>query len=531
MANEFGMKEYMKGALLLTIAAFIVKALSAIYRVPFQNLVGDQGFYIYQQVYPFISFFVVWTASGVAVAISKILAEEGNQSRRSYIIKTIFQYLTVLSFLFFGMLFFGSNLISNFMGDPKLAPLLKVGAIVTLFMPSISIMKGLFQSKGQMAPVAYAQVTEQLVRVSVILIGTFIFVQTSASLYMAGATAIFGTVVGEIAGGVLLFIYLGKLQREPFQKVDFLSKWSIIKKVTIFSISVSMSSLLMLSFQLIDSFTVYSGLLQMGIDETEAKEMKGIYDRGLPLVQFGMTIASSLALSIVPLIAYHAKKRRASREKSFIQLTYRVTLVFGTAQAIGLVIIMPYANVMLFKTDVYSNVLQLVALQIIPISIILTFTAILQGFGKLLVPALILICSLALKLIGNLVFIKISDILGAALSTDIALFVCAACLMLYLKKYKGIQLTNGKFYIKLIAACVSMVIVVKLSDYLLTFTNLSITNRIHAIVIGGVLILIGAVSFIFVVAKTRSLSEKEWFVIPFGRKFAYLQLALNQKRR
>lgn len=531
MAQEFGMKDYMKGALLLTIAAFIVKALSAVYRVPFQNLVGDQGFYIYQQVYPFVSFFVVWTASGVAVAISKMLAEEGDTSKKSFIIKTIFQYLTVLSFIFFALLFFGSNLISDYMGDAKLAPLLKVGAIVTLFMPSIAIMKGLFQSKGQMAPVAYAQVTEQLIRVSVILIGTFIFVQTSASLYTAGATAIFGTVVGEIAGGILLFIYLGKLQKEPFTKADSLNRWSVIKKVTIFSISVSMSSLLMLSYQLIDSFTVYSGLLQLGINETEAKEMKGIYDRGLPLVQFGMTIASSLALSVVPLIAHHAKNKRASREKNFIQLTYRVTLVFGMAQAVGLVVIMPYANVMLFKTDMFSNVLQLVALQIIPISIILTFTAILQGFGKLLVPALILPFSLVLKLVGNVVLIKTSDILGAALSTDIALLVCAACLMLYLKKYKGIQLTNGKFYFKLIAACICMVLAVKLGDYLLAFTPLTLTNRIDAVVIGVLLIFIGAVTFIFVVAKTKVLTEKEWFVIPLGRKFASIQLALNQKRR
>lgn len=75
MSKSFGMKGYMKGALLLTLSALIVKALSAVYRVPFQNLVGDQGFYVYQQVYPFISLFVVWTSGGFAVAISKMLAD------------------------------------------------------------------------------------------------------------------------------------------------------------------------------------------------------------------------------------------------------------------------------------------------------------------------------------------------------------------------------------------------------------------------------------------------------------------------
>lgn len=531
MANEFGMKEYMKGAVLLTIAAFIVKVLSAIYRVPFQNLVGDEGYYIYQQVYPFVSFFVVWTSSGFAVAISKMLAEENNPIEKHHIVKTVFQYLTIVSLLFFFILFFGANFISAFMGDIQLSSLLKVGAFVTLLMPSIAIMKGIFQSKGQMAPVAYAQVTEQFIRVSIILISTYIFIKTTQSLYTVGTTAIFGTVGGELAGAILLFIFLKKIQVPPYKKKTNTKKWSIIKKVTIFSISVSMSSLLLLSYQLIDSFTIYSGLRQLGFDEIQAKEMKGIYDRGLPLVQFGITIASSLALSIVPLIAHHAKNKNTNREKKFIQLTYRVTLVFSIAQAIGLVVIMPYANLMLFKTNVFSDVLQYIALQIIPISIILTVTAILQGFGKLLIPAIILIFSIVIKLFGNMILLEPFGVLGAALSGDIALFICALFLIFYLKKYKEIKLSKLSFYIKLTAACMIMIGVVLGSDYVLSLFINSLSSRVQAIVICGFLILVGALSFIIVIAKTKVLEEKEWFVIPFGRKVASFQLLLNRKSR
>ncbi|MFB8736447.1 oligosaccharide flippase family protein [Bacillus sp. SL00103] len=43
-----------QGAVILTIAGLLSKVLSAVYRVPFQNIVGDTGFYIYQQVYPFL---------------------------------------------------------------------------------------------------------------------------------------------------------------------------------------------------------------------------------------------------------------------------------------------------------------------------------------------------------------------------------------------------------------------------------------------------------------------------------------------
>ena len=42
-------------------------------------------------------------------------------------------------------------------------------------------------------------------------------------------------------------------------------------------------------------------------------EMKGVYDRGQPLVQMGILIASTLALAIVPLIAHHSAKKEGTR--------------------------------------------------------------------------------------------------------------------------------------------------------------------------------------------------------------------------
>lgn len=80
-----------------------------------------------------------------------------------------------------------------------------------------------------------------------------------------------------------------------------------MKEVTLLSLSVSMSSLLLLGYQLVDSFTIYSLLIDSGMDQTIAKETKGIYDRGQPLVQLGIVIASSLSLAIVPLVAHMSK--------------------------------------------------------------------------------------------------------------------------------------------------------------------------------------------------------------------------------
>ncbi|MEG0384733.1 MAG: polysaccharide biosynthesis protein [Solibacillus sp.] len=534
-SQSFGMKSYMKGALLLTVAALIVKMLSAIYRVPYQNLVGDQGFYVYQQVYPFIAFFVVWTSSGFAVAISKILADMEAQGsspvEKRAVTRVIFNYLLVLSIVFFCLLFFGANSLSALMQDTQLAPLLQVGSFVTLCMPILAVLKGNFQANSMMKPVAYAQVFEQMVRVAVILIGTVILLSFTQSVYEAGKMAIFGTVIGEVAGIILLLLYV-KRNSTPKEHVKVNVKaWPIIKEVTIYSISISMSGLLLLCFQLVDSFTIYPSLIESGMEKEQAMALKGIYDRGQPLVQLGLVIASSLSLAIVPLVAFKAKKTSGRGALPFIQLTYRSSLLFGIAASLGLVVVMPYVNEMLFTTDALSNVLIIYVMQIIPLSIILTFTAILQGYSKLKLPAIFLVTSIAIKYVGNTFLIAQFGIVGAALASNIGLYLTAVALIIYLRKWTKAAFATGQFYWRLLLASIAMIVAVEGAILLLNqLVEGASFSRITAVLYSLLLVGVGAFTFMTVVAKLRVLAEKEWFLIPLGRRMAAYQLWLNRKK-
>ena len=73
MKNE-QVKKTMKGALILSIASLIAKILSAVYRIPFENIVGNTGFYVYQQVYPIYGIGVAFALTGFPVYISKLVA-------------------------------------------------------------------------------------------------------------------------------------------------------------------------------------------------------------------------------------------------------------------------------------------------------------------------------------------------------------------------------------------------------------------------------------------------------------------------
>jgi O-antigen/teichoic acid export membrane protein len=140
------LNEWFKGAFILTIAALLTKILSAFYRVPFQNIVGDVGFYIYQQVYPFYGLALVLSTYGFPVIISKHFTElkEKNQMDKAFrFLIHSYLVLSILGVLSFFILYYGSSWLANQMDDPSLSLLFKVISVVFLIFPIISVLRAI----------------------------------------------------------------------------------------------------------------------------------------------------------------------------------------------------------------------------------------------------------------------------------------------------------------------------------------------------------------------------------------------------
>jgi PST family polysaccharide transporter len=125
------MKKYntfWRGAIILTLSGLIMKILSAFYRIPYQNIAGDIGFYIYQQVYPVYGVCLVLATYGFPVVISKLVAariEQGDQKGVNETIFVSFWFLTAVGLTFFFLLFFGAPTFALLMGDRDLDKLFK----------------------------------------------------------------------------------------------------------------------------------------------------------------------------------------------------------------------------------------------------------------------------------------------------------------------------------------------------------------------------------------------------------------------
>lgn len=529
------LKGYAKGVALLTIAALFVKVLSMVYRIPFQNLVGDQGFFIYQQVYPFVAVFMTWTSSGLAIAVSKMLVDESNQSfgRQKAVAQLLYRFLVICSFALFILMYSFSDIFAQAMGDPQLARLLKIGAFVIFTIPVLAMYKGSLQAQGNLKVVATVQVMEQVARVAIILGGTAYVMATSKSLYLAGEIAVLGTVAGEVIGAIVLLVYMkkSKLHTPLLQPQQVLTtKREIIKKMLVVSLSASMSSLLLIFFQLVDSFTVFDTLLKHTTTKVEAMEVKGIYDRGQPLVQVGLVIATSLSLAVVPMIAHAMKSQRKHKVHFFIRVTYQATVLFAVAATIGLILVMPYLNETLFETNELSQVLCVYVLQIVMLSIIMAMTAVLQGLGYRKWPTYILATSLVVKILLNKILVFQLGIVGAAWASNVALLIGAVGLIYYVKRMQRIKLATLQFYKTTALATLVMYSVVKLFIYFEKhFVILPVEGRSYAAVMLLLIAIVGAVTFIIWITKFKILTTKEWLLLPMGSKMARLQLFLNRK--
>ncbi len=528
MDSAKGSQELFKGALILTIAALVTKILSAVYRVPFQNIVGDMGFYIYQQVYPFYGIILVLSAQGFPVVISKLYKEQlslGNKQNATRLLAISLFFLSIIGLAFFFLFFFGAESIAALMGDKELATLFRIMAFPFLLFPFTSVFRGYFQGGGNMVPTAVSQVGEQLIRVMTILFLSYIFVRQGFSLYMAGSGAVFGSVTGGVIGlAILSFYFLRSKEGILYNKYGFRDLMPtaipVMKALLLQGFAISVSGMVLILLQLADALNLYQLLASTTMTIEEAKVTKGIYDRGQPLIQLGTVVATAMALSLVPAISGEKQPQKIIEN---IRISLQLSLLVGGAAAIGLFSIIEPTNIMLFENASGSAVLALLSLLILPGSMMITIIGILQGMNHTLFPSLVVLAGFGLKFILNIVLIPTYGVSGAAFASITVLVIMLMILVVKLRIVMGQQILSTAFIIKVLLVSGAMGIFLRFFiSSVEMFLGEQVSIRLLSAIQALSAVALGAAFFIVLIIKTRLLGEKELSMLPFGSKLMFL---------
>ncbi|WP_286884376.1 putative polysaccharide biosynthesis protein [Aneurinibacillus sp. UBA3580] len=443
---------FLKGAAILGAGALLSKMLGVVYRIPYQNITGDLGYYVYTQVYPLYSALLILATAGFPIAISKFVAEKlaiGDVYGARKIFRVSAGVLALTGFFFFILLWFSAPALAGFMKDERLVMPIRSVSFALLVVPIMAAMRGYFQGHHDMVPTAVSQIGEQFVRVATIIVLSYWFMKTTGDVYLAGSGAVFGAVTGASFAFIVMLFFWRRNQKVQQQLWDSTAVERTYKQETVgeiarklfyYAIPICLGSLVLPLMQISDSFTVVSMLIRGGSTAEAAYQLKGIFDRGQPLVQFAAFFATALSLSLVPAIA----EARALNQHRLIaartELALRLTFLFGLPASIGLSIVAGPVNVMLYENGNGTTALTVLAFTTIFSTLGITSAGILQGMGEVNLPVRNLLVGVVVKLLLNILLIPVLGINGAALST-----VCAYMVSTLLNLYAVVHLTRARF--------------------------------------------------------------------------------------
>lgn len=528
------MRKMMNGAIILSAAAFIAKILSAVYRVPFQNMVGNSGFYVYQQIYPIYGIAMTVALSGFPLFLSKLVAETSTIAEQKSLLKKSFVLLSILSGIVFLGIYFSASLIAKWMGDANLEPIIQTVSWLFLLIPFLAVSRGYFQGTFRMLPTAISQVGEQFVRVAVILIAAFLYTRNQWDEYQMGTIAMSSSWIAGSVACIILGWALYKqqpikleqtLEKSPIDKT--LNYKKIATRFATEGITMCLLSALLILMQLIDSFTLYNGLVENGLNTFEAKNLKGIYDRGQPLVQLGMVVATAFSASLIPLLSQSFAQRNSKAFTRAAKSLMRITATFATAATTGMIVLMPYLNLTLFGDTDGNLVLRVYSVAILFASLIGAYNTIFQSRNKHKVALVALLIGLGVKILLNEGLVELYGTLGSSGATVVSLFAILLVMRLDASKEVKESLVEKSFGWKLLVSCGVMAMIVWLEMQLIGQSTLIDENRLAAFSYT----LIGAVTgigvFLWLIIKLKLLTIREWLSLPFGKKILRKQAKLN----
>ncbi|WP_338434299.1 polysaccharide biosynthesis protein [Ligilactobacillus saerimneri] len=527
MSDNKEVTTIMRGALILSLSSLIAKILSAFYRIPFENLVGNIGFYVYQQVYPLYGIGMTFALSGLPVFISKVTVEAHDERAQWRTAQQLLVLLSGGSLLIFGGLMGLAPTLALHMGDRQLTVIIRSVAWMILLMPILAVGRGFYQGKLNMVPTAISQVSEQVVRVGVIVGVAYYSVQHHWSVYRMGAGAMLGATIGAIVAS-LVFLPLGPKISKKVKKQQCFSYRILTKRLLTEGLVICLFAALMLILQLVDSFTVKQALVANGMPDLVAKAVKGNYDRAQPLVQVGTVLAVSFSATLLPSLSKALAKRDMEAFRAVSQSLIRISVTVGVAATVGLITLMPAINTVLFKDAVLSTTLAIYCLSIVLVTLITNYNALLQSIDRVQVTVVSFLAGVMVKLLTNTILIRWLGISGASWGTVLALTVTLVIMLLQLPPLVQHLLYDYRFWKKLclavgIMAGVTVSLMVVVQHYLQLTRLVAIGTTASGVILGGLI-------FIGLSLETGLLTQAEWQSLPGGTRLWTLWHNIRKKR-
>ncbi|MDO4540930.1 MAG: polysaccharide biosynthesis protein, partial [Syntrophomonadaceae bacterium] len=466
-------KDFLKGAVILSIAGAISKALGAVYRIPLAYFIGAAGIGIYQKAYPIYTLILAVATAGVPVAISALVArkeEQGYSGDSQKLFRVSLLILFVAGFFLSLLVIKLSGILANnVLQDPQ-TRLAIIAVAPAIFISGVmSVFRGYFQGHQMMMPTAVSQVVEQLFRVVSILLLAVLLLPRGMEFAVAGATA--GAVIGGLAGLALIIVFFFRYQRTTVKPGGVLkysgeSYSSLAKQMIVLAIPISFGAAVLPLVQMLDAIIVPARLMFIGHTLDQANVFFGqLSGMSATLISFPTIFTIAISTSLVPAVseALTQNNRRLLQER--INNGIRAGALIAFPSAAGLFVLAYPIGLLLYNMESVGFTLAPLAFSAITLAAFQISSAGLQGLGRPDISMRHLIIAGGLKVFFNYTLTAVPElnIQGAAIGTVTAFFIGAVLNLISLRRLSGVRYEVPRL-LKIALICVVMGLVVSFSQ-------------------------------------------------------------------
>ncbi len=518
---------FLQGVMILIFSQVLIKILGLVQTLYLTNRegFGDAGNAIYMGSYQIYALLLSVSSIGIPNAISKLVSERlavGDNRAAHRILRVSLLTFGAIGLAGTLLLLIGAGFISNvILSIPESKVTLMILSPGVFFVALSSVFRGYFGGLKQMKATANSQSFEQFWKTAL----TIVFVEIIVLIAGLNTTAMAAAATAATSSAIVIsFVYLNMFYRTEKKYISIRNKPGIkgerktakqlVKLVLWISIPISLTAILSTLNKLVDSTTMVK-ILKPIFGEELAKEKYGILSAKVDvLTSLPLAFNVAFATALVPAIsaANAIKDNKTINER--ISFSLLVSLLIGLPCTVGMMIYSEEILQLLFPRASNGAVLLAISsLTIIFTILAQTINGILQGFGKVRVPAIALGIGVLVKIIANLVLMPIPGIYenGAAWGSVFCHLISFIIVYFVLTRTAKLDFSLFRLAIRPALATVIMAII-SYASYIAT--KLFMPDKIATVIAIFIAVIVYAIAII----ALKIFKKEEILMLPKGDK-------------
>ena len=526
---------FVQGAFIATLGIVITKILGILYVIPFYAIIGEQGGALYGYAYSIYLVFMAISSAGIPLAISKIISEYqtlGYYNAKQRAFKIGKQIATTLGILCFIILFvFAPQIATAILGDLKggntiedVTFVIRVISTAITVVPVLSIYRGYFEGHKFITPTAISQVFEQVVRVLVIVVGSFLTLKVfKLSLTTAVGVAVFGATVGSFASYFYLIEKRFK-NKKKFEEKELnvkepkITNKQILKKIMIYAFPLIMIDIFKSLYSVVDTVTVVKTLGPIYGTKTAESIMSILSTWAAKFNMIIISISTGMIVSLTPNLTASAVVGNTEDVKKKINQSFQMLIFLILPMTVGLSFLAKPVYTVFYGASKYGpSVLSFyvyVALITALFTTAITITQVLKYYKVVFVSlasGLVLKSLINVSLINQLYNLGLPGYYGSVLASILGYGLSFIICLIALHKKCGVNYEKTiKQTINALCGTVLMVLVLSVVKLVVP---ISVASRFLNILIIVVYAAIGMITYFIYMKKTHSIDDV------FGKDF------------